>query len=243
MKTKLSILFIAILFTTTNYAQKVVALHSETNGVQYFNDDYSFQTAYSTAVAGDTIYLPGGTNIPPAKFEKKLTIYGAGHYPSATVATYPTKISGNFTLSDEADGFYLEGVEITGTLSFDADESINDVTIKRCKMASLSIGGNLTNPSENNSFIENIIPNITADNLTNSTFSNNILQYTGSLRNLVFLNNIFTYSCDWYDYVIYYANNCMFKKNAAQSVQDWVLVLGQIIYFAMQVLLQILQLV
>jgi len=222
MKTKLcfksiSMLFLGILLLSAQsfFAQKVVALHSPTNGVQYFNDDYSFQTAYTAAIAGDTIYLPGGTNIPPAKFEKQLTIFGAGYHPDATDATYPTKISGNVTLSEEADGFYLEGVEITGQLLYDNNESINDVTIKRCKMVSLYIGGDRTNPSENNNFIENVIPNITADNLLNSMFLNNILIKTGFLRSLVFLNNIFLYSYpsnNSYE-VIYYANNCMFKNN------------------------------
>jgi hypothetical protein len=215
MKTKLSFLIIVILFTTTNYAQKIVALHSPTNGVQYFNDDYSFQTAYTAAVAGDTIYLPGGTNIPPAKFEKQLTIFGAGYHPDATTATYPTKISGNVTLSEEADGFYLEGVEITGYIAYDTNESVNDVTIKRCKSYyGLSFAGDRTNPSENNNFIENILPYLSVDNLMNSMFLNNILSRTGYLRNLVFLNNIFLYTGSSNSYeVIYYANNCMFKNN------------------------------
>ncbi len=216
MKTKFTLLVLAICFSSTNYAQKIVALHSPTNGVQYFNDDYSFQTAYTAAVVGDTIYLPGGTNIPPARFEKQLTIFGAGYHPDATTATYPTKISGNFTLSDEADGFYLEGVEITGSLVYDSNESVNDVTIKRCKInSSLSMPGDRTNPAENNNFIENIIPSLGVDNLINSMFFNNIIERTGYLRNLVFLNNIFLYSTtssSTYE-VIYYANNCMFKNN------------------------------
>jgi len=211
MKTKLFLL-LSIWWATLATAQKVVALHG-TNGVQFFSDDNSFQSAYDAAVDNDTIYLPGGSFAPPAKFEKKLRIYGAGHYPSATVATYPTIISGNFILSDEADGFYLEGVEITGSLSFESNESINDVLIKRCKTNGLSIPGDRTNPSENCVFQENIFPDMSLENLINSSFFNNIIQgRIDEARSLNFLNNLFLYSY-YYHYVIDYANSCMIKNN------------------------------
>jgi hypothetical protein len=81
-------------------------------------------------------------------------------------------------------------------------------------MSSLSITGDRTNPSENNNFIENIIPSLGVDNLINSMFFNNIIERSGHLRNLSFINNIFTYSGTSSSYeVIYYANNCMFKNN------------------------------
>ena len=217
MKTKI-ILLVAIGFMTLNIqAQRVVALHSPTNGVQFFADDHPFQTAYAAAVDNDTIYLPGGSMLMPAVFEKKLTIYGAGHYPSATTATYPTKLSGDFTLSDEADGFYLEGVEITGSLIFQDNESINNVTIKRCKIDGsygINIQGNRANPAENNVFIENIIHTLRITNLLNSQFFNNIIEGTvNEARNITFLNNDFIHNGSAYGYVIGYANGCMFKNN------------------------------
>ncbi len=214
MKTKLTLLVLTLLFSTTLLAQKVVALHSPGLDVQYFSSDNPLQDAYAAAqVAGDTIYLPGGSMIPPSKFEKQLVIYGAGHYPSATTATFNTTISGSISLSQEASGFHLEGVYIAGHIFFDTNESVNDVTIKRCRMGDLSMNGDRTNPAENNTFVENIINQVyNIDNLINSMFFNNIIQYrVGDARNLIFLNNVFTFSSN--SSVVVYANNSMFKNN------------------------------
>ena len=203
-----------LLFISNNIISQslVVALHSS-NGVQFFADDNPLVSAYEAAVDNDTLYLPGGTLLPPAKFEKELTIYGAGHYPIATPVTLPTTISGNFKLGDAADGFHLEGVVITGYLDFENNKSINDVTIKRCKINTyLYVNGNRSAPSENNTFVENVfIHNITIPNLLNSTFFNNIIQsYIDQVRNIVFLNNDFIYP---YGSGLGYANACMFKNN------------------------------
>jgi len=221
MKTKLTFLVLTLLFSSALFAQKVVALHSPTNGVQYFNDDNPLQSAYAAAeVAGDTIYLPGGSMTPPATFEKQLVIYGAGHYPSATTATFLTKISGTVILSQEASGFHLEGVNIIGDIIFDANESVNDVTIKRCQFGTsygIYVIGDRTNPAENNTFVENVIYTMyNIDNLINSMFFNNIIEHTiTSARNLIFINNLFLYSypSSSTSQVILYANNCMFKNN------------------------------
>lgn len=218
MKTKLSLLVLFVFFTTILFAQKVVVLHSPVNGVQYFNDDNPLQSAYAAAeVVGDTIYLPGGSMQPPVRFEKSLVIYGAGHYPSATTATFETLISSSVTLSDEADDFHLEGVKINGDIYFDANEAVENVLIKRCSFNNIRIYGDRTNPAVNNTFVENVInESCYIDNLTNSMFFNNII--TGSVaaaRNMTFLNNLFLYSIPYNDgyQVIGYANNSMFKNN------------------------------
>ncbi len=212
MKTKILALFLVLFTFSSLKAQKIVALHSAT-GVQFFSDDNPLQSAYAAAVDNDTIYLPGGSFAPPARFEKKLRIYGAGHYPSATTATYKTKISGNFVLSDEADGFYLEGVEITGSLNFDNNESINDVTIKRCRLNNINIPGDRTQASENCIFQENVIHGMDLNNLINSSFFNNIIEdRINAARNLTFLNNLFLDS-NYYHPVFDYANSSMIKNN------------------------------
>jgi len=217
MKTKLTLFLIALIFSFSIHAQKVVALHSPVNGIQYFSGDNPLQDAYAAAeVAGDTIYLPGGSMYPPTKFEKQLVIYGAGHYEDGTTATFKTIISGGVNLSEEASGFYLEGVRISGAVRFDTNQSVNDVTIKRCKIESWGIraDGDRTHPAENNTFTENIISGLGyIDNLTNSMFFNNIIEgRITSVRNLIFLNNVMLYSYEYYN-VMDYANNCMFKNN------------------------------
>jgi len=217
MKLKLFLFILSVLFGVSVFAQKVVALHSPTNGIQYFTDDNPLQSAYAAAeVVGDTIYLPGGSMTPPSRFEKSIVIYGAGHYPTATDATLKTIISGTVVLDAEADGFHLEGVNISGVIQFVHSESVNNVTIKRCKFNSLHINGDRTNPAENNTFIENTWSGSWIENLTNSMFVNNIIASgTTQARNLIYLNNIFLHSdtSGSITYTISYANNCMFKNN------------------------------
>ncbi len=214
MKTKITFILLALLNTHLFFGQITVALHSPANGVQFFSDDHPLQSAYTAAVDNDTIYLPGGSMLPPAKFEKKLVIYGAGHYPSATTATRKTYIQGDVNLSDEADGFHLEGVEISGSIRFDDNEPINNVVIKRCKMNDININGDMTTPSESVLLIENVFRSGDFRNLTNSIVYNNII--TGTINralNLTFLNNIFLYNGYRSYYVIGYASNALFKNN------------------------------
>lgn len=194
----------------------VVALHSPTNGVQYFNNASPLVAAYNAAIAGDTIYIPGGTFVNPAKYEKKLTIYGAGHFPDATTATLPTKLTGNFIISDEADGLHLEGVELSNGLSFDINEAVSNVIIKRNRIiGDISIDqNNGTLQSENNYFIENILWNVyNIKNLINSYFINNIIEnvVNNSTQN-TFLNNLFLLDSSS-NFVISNSNASLFKNN------------------------------
>lgn len=215
MKVKITLLLLAMVCSSTMYAQKVVALHSPTNGIQYFNETNAFQEAYTAAIVGDTIYLPGGTHTPPTLFDKQLTIFGAGHHPDATIATFETKISGTFNLGENADGFHLEGVNITGNLYLGnvGDVSLNDVTIKRCKWSNLyAQGTTVTNTSNNNVFVENIFGSIyDCRNLRSSSFFNNIINsgYYG-LNDLYFVNNVFTYASSSY---VINTTNCVFQNN------------------------------
>lgn len=200
MRACISLFLLAILCSETIQAQKVVALHSPTNGVQYFSDSGAFTEAYDAAIAGDTIYLPGGTHTPPSVFDKQLTIFGAGHHPDATTATFATTISGSFYLGDNADGFHLEGVNITSNLHLGSgsDISVNDVVIKRCNWNLLYVQGIAeTNTCNNNLFVENIFGAIyDGNNLRSSSFFNNIIEggnRNTNLTDLYFSNNVFLY--------------------------------------------------
>ncbi len=213
MKLRILLSLVSIFFTGIMNAQIVVALHSPTNGVQYFSDDKPFQTAYEAAVDNDTIYLPGGSFAPPTYIEKKLVIYGVGHYESASSATRITTISGNMYLADGASGTHLEGLLITSSLRFKDNQSINNVVVKRCNIKqTIYIKGSLTTPSESVVFIENVLPGLDISNLKNSIFYNNIVQGTINRSvNITFLNNIFLYNN--YGYVFGYASNSLFKNN------------------------------
>lgn len=217
MKTKiyssLVIFFLSIQFIAQN---SIVALHSPTNGVQYFNNTNPVIAAYNAAIPGDTIYIPGGSFVNPPVFAKKLAIYGAGHFPAATVATVYTKLTGAFIISDEADGLHLEGVELPNGMSFELNEAVTNVVIKRNKIyhdiTATQNNGQLV--AENNYFIENVIWNMTnLNNMINSYFISNIVENTvHNPTQLVFLNNIFTWNTH-YDWIIYNANASLFKNN------------------------------
>jgi hypothetical protein len=219
MKSFYTLILLVLCSTLTTNAQKVVALHSDANGVQYFDGTSALQDAYTAAVATDTIYLTGGTFIPPALFDKQLTIFGAGHHPDATTATQATTISTHVTLGDNADGFYLEGVHINGNVVLgDANDiSVNDIVVKRCRFGTLTAGGaSETNTSNNNLFVENIIFTCNVNNLRSSTFYNNIIQNRNyNFTDLLFVNNVFNYqsfsSNHWT--IENYANNCVFRNN------------------------------
>lgn len=192
-KTLLILASIAIAITMN---AQVIALHSNT-GVQIFKGNSALGDAYAAAQNADTLYLSGHTFSPPPAFDKQLTIFGAGHYMDSTLATGKTFINGNIILSENADGFYLEGVELTGNFSFSTNQAVDYVIIKRCKInGSFSVVGNLTNPSTNLSLIGNVfISSLNIQNAINVFISNNIIAQTiGGTNGNVISNNIILYS-------------------------------------------------
>jgi hypothetical protein len=145
MKNKL--LLILLMCSTFAFAQmRIVALHSPTKGVQYFAEDQTnfqpFLLAYAAAIDGDTIYVGGGNYDVPALFDKRLTIYGAGHYPSATTETQRTQLNSSITFGDNADASHLEGIYISGAVYFN-DVPTHDIVIKRCNIESSIISTEL----------------------------------------------------------------------------------------------------
>lgn len=190
-----NLLFIFLFSALAVNAQKV-ALHTSA-GVQHFIGVNGFINAYSAATAGDTIYLPGGGFSSPTVFDKQLYIFGAGHYPDSTQATAKTFVNGNFVLSENADGIYLEGFNVTGSLLYDFNEAVNNVIIKYLKIdGDINVQGNLTIPSINTVIINSIINgNVILSNgqnfgIFNSIIGGRILYSNGNL----FENNILLYS-------------------------------------------------
>lgn len=227
MKTKILSTLVLVLYSVYFFAQNaVVALHSPTNGVQFFNNANPVIAAYNAAIPGDTIYIPGGSFVNPSIYAKKLTIYGAGHFPAATVATLPTRLTGNFIINGDADGLHLEGVELPNGLSFSTNHAVQNVLIKRNRIyADLIVAQNngmLT--SDNNYFIENVISQASnLNNLINSNFINNIIECRVlNVTQLIFLNNLFLCNETYYNLhaTIHNANSCLFKNNIFVKTSD-----------------------
>jgi hypothetical protein len=201
---KFSIGFLLVVTISITNAQSIVALH-HSGIVQHFSGTSALVNAYAAAVHGDTIYLPGGSFAPPANFDKGLTIYGAGHYQDSTQATNKTFIAGTVTLNANADNFQLEGVEVLEGVLFTSNVSVNQVTIKYCKInAYFQVPGNLSNPSNNIALIGNVFGgDVVLTNATNVSIYNSLLQghLTNSSGNQ-FYNCIFLFNGGNYDWVI-----------------------------------------
>lgn len=183
----------------TIYAQAVVTLHN--NGTtQHFSGAGALINAYTNSLAGDTIYLPGGSFLPPPGFDKGLHIYGAGHYPDSTMASGKTFINGTITLNENADNFHLEGVEVNGSINFNNNASVNQVTIKYCKVnVEIAVSGNLNTPSNNIAIINSVlIGDVLLNNATNVAIYNSIIQkhITNSVGNQ-FYNNVILFSTQY----------------------------------------------
>lgn len=217
MKKQTLLTLIIATATSISINAQTVALHSP-SGAQILKGNTALATAYTAAQGGDTLYLSGGTFTPPAAFDKKLMIFGAGHYVDSTLATGKTFINGNITLSENADLFYLEGVEINGNCSFTNNHSINNAVIKRCKInGTLNITGDLSNPSNNLSLIGNVFINtLNLANATNVFITNNILNQIISptngnqINNNIFLNGSYSSS---YGYCVFWGDNNQLNNN------------------------------
>lgn len=175
-------------------AQSRVALHSGEN-VTIFGGGNAFIDAYNQAVDGDYIYLPGGSLNFPSVINKSLTIIGVGHYPEATTATNKTVLTGNLNVGENADGLSLEGIHLTGTLTFITNQMVDFVSIKRARIGNINYSGTGTTPCSSNIIRESIIDgNINTTNANSILITNNIIGGTiiGGV-DLTISNNIMLY--------------------------------------------------
>ncbi len=214
---KKTLLFLGIFFAITSHsiAQVAVALHT-TTGVQMFYSTNPFVDAYNASSTGDTIYLPGGFfNVPP-NINKGLVIYGAGHYPDSTSATNKTVLTATLTLQGSADGLRLEGLQITGSINFTSNTSVNYVTIKRNHITgNIDFAGSGT-PSTNALITQNVIDgDLGGTNaqqpmlITNNIIGGKFFYVTGAvIQNNIFLASYYS-SSPWFSYHTMYsmANN------------------------------------
>jgi hypothetical protein len=176
-----------MLATVSNFSQKAVLLH-KTNGTQQaFYSNQPFNDAYNAAGAGDTIYLPGGF-FGAVNIDKRLKIYGAGHYPDSTQATGTTIITGGITIFSSADSLLLEGLWVQGGIYVQPDAVY--VKLKRNRIdGQLNVDGNFAQ-FDGNVFIGRLSGN--GQPLT-LLFANNICQsdVVSFGNGTVFRNNIF----------------------------------------------------
>lgn len=230
---KLILSLLMLLMATLLWAQYRVALHSNGN-VTIFGGGNPFTEAYNAAVDGDTIYLPGGNLLYPGTIDKSLTIKGVGHYPVATTATNKTELSGNLTIGANADYLHIEGIHLTGTLTFNNNAKVDFVTLKRSRFGGIHFRGSGATPCENNVISECIVGWINGENasyllvsnniivaqinygtqlgITNNIFLSEISGFTRYITNSNVTNNIFMYINNPSDFLFGSAGNSLDKN-------------------------------
>lgn len=183
MKTRLTIFALIYLASISARAQNLIAVQHA--GVPKFYTDLPL--AITGALAGDTVYIPGGS-YPAITISKQLCLIGVGANPDSTKIGGKTIIA-SLALSTGVDKGSLSGIYTVGGISLGA--VINGYTISRCYIN--SIGGPA--PSTSNFLLkENIINYIVTTNADYWNLSNNI--FTGMIQGLglsYIKNNIFLF--------------------------------------------------
>ena len=132
MTKKILISLLALLSAVGASAQSMTMatlLHG--GGTQTFYGYSALQVALDSAAHGDVITLSQGT-FGANNVTKAVTIRGAGM--GVTTSTTPTKITGDFSVSIDAnvaEKFTLEGIYHNGTVSF--NNSLKLATILKCR--------------------------------------------------------------------------------------------------------------
>lgn len=123
----LPLLFLAI----TGFAQKQIVVQNGT--AQTFSD---INAAITAAVAGDTIYIPGGGfTLSSTTIDKTLHWRGVGHYPDSTVATGFTTINSALTFTGNCDNSTFEGINFASSLVFGSTgNEATGIEMKHCRV-------------------------------------------------------------------------------------------------------------
>jgi len=206
---KRTVVFSALMFLGLGlFAQNLITVQH--NGTPAFYTNIT--DAMAGALSGDTMYLPGGIYSAPTTWtiNKKLHIYGVGHYPDSTAATGVTEYQGTIRFITGSDGSLFTGVKVSGYIyvgSTSGDQTIDGLTISRCYInnsISLSYNGSATTAGQNFHIEENVFGSINCGYAKNVYIERNIitsyyLQYLNgnginTIRNNIFLANFYIFN-------------------------------------------------
>ena len=137
MNKTLIIALLAVLSVVSVKAQtSTMATLQRSDGTQTFYGYSALQVALDSASHGDVIVLSQGT-FGAVNINKAVTIRGAGM--GVTTSTTPTKITGDFTISIDANvaqKFTLEGIYHHGTVNI--SNSLKRATFLKCRFKVLN---------------------------------------------------------------------------------------------------------
>lgn len=129
MKKQLLFLLVILLAFGAQAQTKKVALH-HAGTTTLFTGNNGYALAVTAAVSGDTIYLPGGY-WDATSIDKRLTIFGAGHFPDSTAATGASILTGGFYFYPGADSTLFQGIQVNGDINFTGG-LVTYITLNRC---------------------------------------------------------------------------------------------------------------
>jgi len=132
-------------------AQEPVATLEHNGTSKVFYGLSAFADAYNASLNGDRIYLSAGYFDPPTSIEKGVKITGAGHFP---IEGKQTQITKALTISKGADSLRLEGLYISGALTYDYLSSINYIKVIRCGFTQANFNSTTTASKDYCSFEE-----------------------------------------------------------------------------------------
>lgn len=200
----------------------------------------NINTAITNAVAGDTLYLPGGGfTITNATIDKTLHWVGHGHYPSETGATMQTRVNTELFFTGNCDNSSFEGIFFTSNVTFGStDNEAENISMKRCRvLGDLALRyTNTGNPDLNFQISECVTGRLNANNGSNcliekslifgqvlffyqSLFSHNTIN-VGNVSNRVIYygsGNTFNDNVFGYEYGIYNSTSNTLNNNIIQG--------------------------
>lgn len=183
---------------------------------------YTISDVFTNAVSGDTIYLPGGVfSIGNLQIDESLTVIGAGHHPDSTTATYATTLSGNIYLGSNASFGSIQGIYLTGALTFGisaGNQTITNYTISRSSFDIVHLGYDYWNPGSCSyiSIMQSEIRNyIRGSNAQFVNIENNIIKGSVSFfdGNVMVRNNTFIGGSGCPSYHMESMNSAQFVNN------------------------------
>ncbi|HNQ69654.1 MAG TPA: hypothetical protein PKN32_14875 [Bacteroidales bacterium] len=194
--------FIALAFSTTVFSQAVFVVQNATSSSAHS----TLEAAITAAVDGDYIYLPGGIfGVGNLSVNKRVHIFGAGHYPDSTQATGRTALSGNIYFVTGSSNSVLQGVYLSGDIFMGstADNGVvSNILISRCNVYNISL--NYLTTSSTNYGAENIF-------IKDCIIRNNI--NGASTQGVVVENSIITYQIKNFDANAEFRNNIFLRNN------------------------------
>lgn len=224
-KVILLIFLLIVLFSTTHSQQQQIIALQVGEEVTFFNN---LDSAIIAAPQGAEIYLPPGIfqhNVN-LLIDKRLNIYGVGHYLVSTYTMMRTVIAGDIKFVTGSDSSVLAGV-YCDNISFGTsatDDALSNILIQRCNANNIILGNNANAPVSSSIFIQECVVRgsvngFSAENcvISKSIFNNTIFSFSYlSVSNSIFLNNYYVYYEQYYC-PIYSVNSALIQNNVFRA--------------------------